>query len=823
MMNTGIRKGLLLFCQTLCLAASCRAVELDLAGEWTLSGSNEVGQAISCPIAVPGDVHSALFKAKLMPDPFWGCNETNVQWIGRHDWTIARTFDASAELLAHKKIIIRLEDCDTFADIFVNGKKIGSTCDRFLRWDFNVKPFLKVGKNVVSGEFASAWRKGDEIAAAYGRKYKMFEQPHSYVYNQAVIRKPACHKGWDWGLCQMITGFCGPVKLLATDARRVDYLYADTEFNDDFTHCTLTVYADCDDGSVVTNRIEIANPPLWWPNGQGERRFFTYSVAVDGRRYEKRIGLRKVEVVNEKGSMYFKVNGRPIFAKGANWIPCSAFDAEQTPERYRDLLTSAAKANMNMIRLWGGGQYEKDVFYDLCDELGLLIWHDQMFACSEYPVEHREFVDLVARECAHQFRRLRDHASIALWCGGNECKTPVDVQRAAVLKYDLTRVFWPSSPCQGPDDTMGTTFGTENAGDSHSWEVWHFEKPIEEYYKSRPRFCSEFGFQSFSSRDVALTFCSPEHLMSGDPDFEWHQKNAGGNDRIRNSFARDFRLPKDIGATLYLSQVQQALAIKTAVEGWRTLRPHCMGALYWQLNDNWPIASWSSLEYGGKWKHLHYQARRFYAPVAVVGAPGEKKGVGVVWALNDTATDMKAKVMVRYMTFEGEVVSAADYDVLIPALGTLKVTDCPKREGAFLALALESSAGNVANEWFFDKFKDCPLADANVSVLFDGFKVTLATDKPIFFVWANANGIRGEFDDNSFTLLPGRPKTLTFTPKQSITPEGFRKAFTLTHLRQSYWLRRESKGCETCVLNTNRSAYDALQLVQNKSRKTKQE
>lgn len=768
------------------MALTGLAVELDLAGDWTLSGSNEVGQAISCPIAVPGDVHSALFKAKLMPDPFWGCNETNVQWVGRHDWTIERTFDVSAELLSHKKIILRLEDCDTFATIFVNGRKVGSASDRFLRWDFDVKPFLKVGKNVIRGEFASAARKGDEIAATYGKTYPMQCQTYSSVTNQAVVRKPACHRGWDWGICQMIVGFCGPVKLVATDARRVDYLYADVVFNDDLTHCALTAFADCDDGSIVTNRIEIDDPPLWWPNGQGERQFYTYFVAVDGVRYEKRIGLRKIEVVNEMGAMYFKVNNRPIFAKGANWIPCSAFDAEQTPERYRDLLTSAAKANMNMIRLWGGGQFEKDVFYDLCDELGLLVWHDQMFSCAEYPVEHQAFVDLVKEECAHQLRRLRDHASIALWCGGNECKTPVDLQRAVVLKHDPSRLFWPSSPCANPFDAAGVVNGTDKSGDCHNWEVWHCEKPFDEYYKSRPRFCSEFGFQSFSSRDVALTFCSSERLKSGDPDFEWHQKNPGGNDRIRNSFARDFRLPKDMDATLYLSQVQQALAIKTAVEGWRTQRPHCMGALYWQLNDNWPVASWSSLEYGGKWKHLHYQARRFYAPVAVVGAPGEKDGADAVWALNDTTADVKAKVTVKYVTFEGEILSAADYDVMIPSLGTVKVADCLRREGVFLVLALESSEGRFANEWMFEKFKDCPLADANVSVSFDGFKVTLATDKPAFFVWANATGIRGEFDDNSLTLLPGRPVSLTFTPKQSVAHEVFRKAVSVTHLRQSY-------------------------------------
>ena len=760
------------------MALTGLAVELDLAGKWTLSGSNEVGAAISCPIAVPGDVHSALFKAKLMPDPFWGCNETNVQWVGRHDWTIERTFDVSTELLAHKKIILRLEDCDTFATIFVNGRKVGSTSDRFLRWDFDVKPFLKVGKNVICGEFASAWRKGDEIAAAYGRKYKMFEQPHSYVFNQAVIRKPACHKGWDWGLCQMITGFCGPTKLIADDMRRVDYLYADTEFNADMTHCTLTAYADCDDGSIVTNRVEIDNPPLWWPNGQGERRFCTYSVTVDGRRYEKRIGLRKIEVVNEKGSMYFKVNGRPIFAKGANWIPCSAFDAEQTPERYCDLLTSAAKANMNMIRLWGGGQYEKDVFYDLCDELGLLVWHDQMFACSEYPVEQRDFADLVARECAHQFRRLRDHASIALWCGGNECKTPVDVQWAAVATYDPTRPFWPSSPCANPNDVSGATFGTDKSGDSHNWEVWHKGKPLDEYYKSRPRFCSEFGFQSFSSRDVALTFCTPKHLIFGNSDFEWHQKNEGGNRRIRENFARYFKQPKDVPSELLLSQFQQAMAIQTAVDAWRGDQPRCMGTLFWQLNDNWPVSSWSSIEYGGKWKPLQYLARRFFEPVHVILAPD-----GTVKVINDTEKELSGRVEATFYGFDGKTEKLTVGEVKVPANSAVAAGKVEPRAEA----ALELRFGGAVNFPVRAKYNDVELPQAKVVAEVDGFKVTLTTDKPAFWVWLNVKGVPGEFNDNAVTLVPGKSRVFKFTPAdRKLSAEEFKKNLTVTHLRELY-------------------------------------
>ena len=797
---------------SLILAAS----EIDLAGEWRLSGTDEHGAALECPIAVPGDVHYALYKANLIPDPFWGCNETNVQWVGFRDWTISRDFDVSPDFLAAEEIVLRADDVDCFADISVNGRRIGSTCDRFLRWQFDVKPYLRVGSNTISAVFRSAAQRGDELAADFARRFSTktnicrFE--HEWVHHNEFVRKNACHKGWDWGPSQMVTGFCGPVRLVASrKGRRVEYVYADTKFNDDMSHCTLTAYAEMSDGSVVTNVVEIDDPPLWWPAGQGEQRFYEYTMSVDGETTTRCIGLRKVEVDCSDGGMAFKVNGRPIFMKGANWIPCSAYENEQTPERYRDLLESAKAANMNMVRLWGGGQYEKDCFYDICDELGLLVWHDQMFACGVYPVEDPAFADLVARECAHQFRRLRDHASIALWCGGNECKAPVSVIKAMSERYDPSRMFWPSSPCAGPDDLSGTTFGRADAGDSHNWQVWHSGKPLTEYYKSRPRFCSEFGFQSFSSPEVAATFCDISH--SQNPEFEWHQKNEGGNDRIRNSFARDFRAPKDFESTLYLSQVQQAFAIKTAVEGWRAQRPHGMGTLYWQLNDIWPVASWSSLEYGGpsspgsavasKWKHLHHHARRFYAPVAVVAHPEVADGEvdvtrGRMFALNDTAETVEGNLLVEYWTYDGEIVSAETKRVTLPPGSSTEVgnfhtlTTNHYALTTFLVMTLKTPHGEFQNDWHFGKYKDLPLAMAKVDAAVGRAapcapQITLSTDKPAFFVWANVCGAKGEFSDNSLTLLPGRHRTLTWNAKGVAAPlPDFASSLSVTHLRRTY-------------------------------------
>ena len=795
------------------LSSALTAGEIDLSGTWTLTRADDA--AVSCPIAVPGGVHSALLKAKLMSDPFWGRNELLTQDVGRKDWIVSRTFEIGDEVLAKKAIVLRLDNVDTFATIILNGHELGKTDNRFRRWEYDIKPYLKKGSNELKGVFESAELKANEIAKGYDRKFPMSNVP--WAKNQALIRKPACHAGWDWGLAQMVTGFCGETKVIAYDDCKIDYVYSTQEFNADFTHCDLTVYVEVTDAdgkaSTVANRISIDNPPLWWPNGAGEQRFYTYTVKVGSQTITRKIGLRKVEVLNtpdkdEAGKpgarMAVRVNGRELFMKGANWIPCSAFENEQTPERYRDLLESAVAANMNMIRVWGGGQYEKDCFYDMCDEVGILLWHDLMFSCAVYPGDER-FLGSVREELKHQVRRLRDHASIALWCGDNECVGALTwfeetkgekqayykqmlearhkVSDEAVAKYDPQRMFWPSSPCAGPGN-YANNWKNDSQGDMHNWTVWHENASFDAYYTFRPRFCSEFGYQSFPSREVAETFCAAKDLNPTAPDFEWHQKNPGGNQRMLETMARYFRFPQGTDAMLYLSQVQQSIAMKTAVEGWRAQRPRCMGTLYWQLNDNWPVASWSSIEYGGKWKHLHYQAKRFFAPLAVVGLPGDKIAV-----LNDTAADVKAKVIVEEWAFDGaEPLSSTTLERTVKAdsADVFNAPECKLAGPRFRVLRLVTAAGEFVNDWLFDYYKSYDLAKADVKVSVDGFTVTLQTDKPAFFVWANAKGVRGEFSDNSLTLLPGRPVKLTFTPKGRVTPAEFRKALTVTHLRETY-------------------------------------
>ncbi len=833
---------------------------LDLAGAWSVRQAD--GDQAPIPIQVPGDVHSALLAAQLIPDPYFGRNENEIQWVGRKDWLVERSFDVPDSLLARKSVCLRLEHVDTFCVLSINGQKVGETGNRFRRYDFEVKPLLRSGKNTITALFKSA-----ELVTEERAKLLPFQLPivdNATVKHINLIRKPACHGGWDWGIALMATGFAGKTELIGTDVARVDYVSCDQQHQPG--RCDVTVTAEVTSpaggdteltvklgeanaqvpvslkpgANRVSAAVTIRSPRLWWPSGAGEQALYDLAVTVGDGALSRKLGLRTIEVINkadpvdEKNksakpgmSMTFRVNGVDLYCKGANWIPCDAMTARQTPERYRDLLGSAKAAHMNMVRLWGGGQFESDCFYETCDELGLLVWHDFMFSCALYPSD-RAFLGEVEAELTHQLRRLRDHACIALWCGDNECigaltwfepsKKNRDLYllnydrlsrtlSETVAKCDPSRMFWPSSPCAGPGD-FSDAWHDDNRGDMHYWTVWHENKNFSAFYSVKPRFCSEFGFQSFSSPDVAKTYVAPDQMNPTAPDFEHHQKNVGGNARIMETMARYFRFPEGYESVLYLSQVQQALAIKTGVEAWRHLQPRCMGTLFWQLNDNWPVASWSSVEYGGKWKHLQYQAKRFYAPVAVMVVPTDNDPTNIeVWAVNDYAAPARAEAAVELWGFDGRKLGTKTLSAEVAPrsallLGKLPVSDFgadTELEQRFLEVALTAQVDGKTvkyrNEWYFNFFKRCDLGDARVDAIpaerGGKWTVTLTTDKPAFFVWANASGVRGEFDDNSFALFPGRPVTLTFTPKDSDATFGqFAKALTIKHLRQTYAGRR---------------------------------
>lgn len=798
-----------------------------------------------CALQVPGDVHSALLAAGYIPEPYWGRNEEQVAWVGERDWIIEREFVVSAQMLAAPSVYLNADSLDTHCEIRINGVLVGNTANQFRRYRFDALLLLKPGPNTMSMCFRSSVR---EAAARAARL--PYPIPHqgplagAKIPHFNLLRKAQCHGGWDWGPSLFVAGVYGDLSLRATHIARIEHVYTRQEHFPDrvIVHITAEVHAprsgeatldiELDEqrqstvftlkvgANTVSTIIEIREPRRWWPNGHGAQPLYPLRVAIGDEAVTKRLGLREIRVRNDRDgrgtAMTIEVNGRNIFAKGANWIPCDALPARQTDEVYAELLHSAAAAHMNIIRVWGGGQYERHAFYDRCDELGLMVWHDCMFSCALYPSDE-VFLAEVRAEVTYQVKRLRDHAGIALWCGDNEVvgaltwfpESRADRPRyladyaklsrtltEAIAAADPTRTFWPSSPCAGPGD-YSDNWHDDRHGDMHYWAVWHEGKPFAAYHDVRPRFCSEFGYQSFPSLDTVKTYCPDSEFDVASPTMLWHQRNDGGNARITAMFARYFRDPVGFAAFLYLSQVQQALAIRTAVEYWRSLRPTCMGTMYWQLNDNWPVASWSSLEYGGAWKQLHHHARRFYAPVIVTVAQTNSDEIEL-WVINDHAAPVDATVQVETHGFDGtrhasESLRAAVASGAAQLLVKRPISDFAasnERGQRFLHITLVgNSCDHVfqhSNTHTFLPFKDCALAAANIVVRADGFCVTLTCDRPALFVQLSAEGVRGEFDDNSITLLPGHPRQLTFTAKEAVTPAVFARSLSVMHLRATY-------------------------------------
>ena len=467
-MTQKIKVGVLCVFCSIC----ANAMEIDLQGIWRLEQADDPG--VTCPVRIPGGNYAALIDAGIIPDPYRARNEHLVQWPRTKDWIFTRTFEVPEDFARRREIVLRLEGVDLFATVRLNGVEVGRTRDRFLRYDFDVTSALKAGRNELEVCFASTEKAAVDEAGRYPQFYQQGATLKVNYMN--YLRTVLCKSGWDWGITLMDTGIMDKVVLIVTDCPRINYVYTRQTFGKGLRHCTLDVFAELSDGTTVTNRLEIDDPPLWWPNGLGEQKFYEYEIDEDGvvgraaprAPQKRRIGLRKLEVDRRDGALGFVVNDVPVFAKGANWIPVDAIETRQTQERYRWLLESAANANMNMIRVWGGGKFEKDAFYDLCDELGLLVWQDFPFAGAVFPSEEI-FYEQIRPEIRHQLKRLRDHASIALWSGDNECvnacrdfsdelkeSTPGEflanaIRRerelgALVAANDPTRLFWPSSP-----------------------------------------------------------------------------------------------------------------------------------------------------------------------------------------------------------------------------------------------------------------------------------------------------------------------------------------------------------------------------------------
>ena len=657
--------------------------KIMLNGQWELA---EAGNDRLCEVQVPGSVLSGLYGAGKIEDPFYRTNEDVTRELFRKDYEFSRTFVAAEDILKEEKIILVCEGLDTLADIYINGQKAGSADNMHRTWKLDVKEFLHSGENQIRIVFRSVFKYIE--AYEYEDNKEIHYVPCGGMKGNQLIRKAHCMFGWDWGPQTIDAGIFRDIYLEAYSHPRiedvkitqvqgdnaVDVCTTVAVSGDAVDKCQLRVTIQEDAESVCGHRTgandrkteahvckvgetvsvnnnpavltsSIHNPKLWWPNGYGDQSLYKVQVELldkDGTVLEtitKRIGLRTLTISQEKDlwgkEFAFCVNGVKIFAMGGNYIPEDCIYSRITPELQKYLLESCKRANFNCVRVWGGGYYPSDHFYDLCDEMGLIVWQDLMFACNVYDLTE-EFEDNITKEITENVKRLRHHASLGLWCGNNEMESAWDhwpevqseskylradyikmfeyVIPKAVRAADSETFFWQSSPSSGgcfddPDD--------ENRGDCHYWDVWHGQKPFTDYQKHYFRFCSEFGFQSFPCLKTVESFTEEKDRNIFSRVMENHQKNPAANGKILYYLSENFRYPENFRKLLYVSQILQGMAMKYGVDHWRRHRGRCMGTLYWQINDNWPVASWASIDYFGRWKALHYMAKKFYGPQAV--------------------------------------------------------------------------------------------------------------------------------------------------------------------------------------------------------------
>ena len=778
---------------------------LDLCGKWALCDESG-GHAVA--LTLPGDGISALHAAAAIPDPYWGRNEYGLRWICARDWVATRAFrvDRTDQVLVVSML-------DTVAEVTVNGICVLRSDSMFRSYRVDLSGALRLGDNDISIRFKSP---AQEAAARQAAQpyFVPFSANNTPIHNGNMLRKPSCDFGWDWNIALATFGLYGDFYLEPIAKARIASMVVsqthtpgravvavDVAVDGEaegaeilLSLCGATARATVQRGSAWAELV-IDAPDLWWPAGAGDQPLHDMRVTLGDQVEHRRIGLRQAALIAEKDAIglgfKFNINGRDIFAKGTNWIPADALAGRITAAATRDLLQSAVDANMNMIRVWGGGRYEPDWFYDLCDELGLMVWQDFMFSCHIYPAD-KAFLDDVAIEVREQALRLHHHASLTLWCGDNEligALTWFPETRANrdlyLVGYDrLNRaieaslktavpgaVWWPSSPSPGPMD-FGDAWHDDSKGDMHFWSVWHEGRDFDHYRDVSPRFCSEFGFQSYPSMDVIRKFADPADFNIAAPVMESHQKNAGGNARIAETMFRYFRFPVDFENFVYLSQVQQGLAIKTAVTHWRSLKPHCMGTLIWQLNDTWPVCSWSSLDHGGGWKLLHHMSKAFYEPLFVSAVP--VAGGIELRAVNDSGGPATLMVSSMAVGMDGTTRAIFRGTVDVGPDAALVAQTVPSDAigpDEMLGYVWSDGQGNqIAGDVFAPKpYKTydllAPNLDHTITEDNGSYCISITAEKLALFVAVESDQ-PGRCSANAVTVFPGHPVTITFIPTQ---------------------------------------------------------
>jgi beta-mannosidase len=813
---------------------------------------------------VPGVVHTDLLRNGLIPDPFDRDNEFRLQWIGLTDWEYQTSFQVDAASLGHDHIDLVFDGLDTLADVYLNDQAILHADNMFRHWRIPAKTILKPGQNTLRVVFHSAV----ETMLPYVKSLPYVLpsiSTHNFGNEEDIATAPYTRKapyqyGWDWGPRFMTEGIWQPVRLESWDALRVDNFHIHqqkitagmaevsaeldieatqpTTANLVLTHDDLSGPQTTDSTQTlqldagmnhVSFPIRLPAPKLWYPVGYGSQNRYRFAATIRiGKRVEAahaevKTGLRSIElhrVADQWGKSFeFVINGITVYSKGADVIPFDSFPNRVTPEIHRKILQAARDAHMNMVREWGGGYYESDDFYDICDELGIMVWQEFMFGGDMIPGDVA-FQNNVREEAVQQIKRLRDHPSIVLWCGNNEVETGwhfwvdrqefkaaispevrdrvwqdymvmfSDVLKSSVGQYADPVPYWPSSPSANFEELPDN----QHNGDMHYWAVWHQQAPAQDYTKQFPRFMSEYGFQSFPEMRTIRTFANkPEDFDIRSTVMQAHQKNKGGNERILTYMLREYHEPKDFASFVYLSQVQQAEIIKIGAEHLRRQRPRNMGSLYWQLNDCWPVASWASIDYFGRWKALHYYARRFYDDVLI--SPFAHDDKVDVYVVSDKLQPVSATIHAQLLDFSGKVLFEQTKEIQAPAQSSAIYVSFNKADlaakgnpsSSFLVVKLEIGGQKVSrNLLFFDATHDLqlptrPQIQTTLSPSGSQYTITLKSPQLARNVYISFGDLDVEASDNYFDLIPGEPVTVIVKSAAAIDQlRGAMKIVSLT-------------------------------------------
>ena len=790
----------------------------SLAGIWEF---RQAGTEEWLPASVPGGVHTDLLALVRIPNPFVGDNEKRVQWVAECDWEYRTSFRCTNGLFLEDKVLLVCDGLDSLATVFLNGDELGHANNMFRQYQWEVKSFLHAeSANDLLIKFSSPVKYITEM-----QTFRPLPGVPQAIAGGPHLRKAPWQFGWDWGPQLPPIGIWKDVRLEGFSEARI----ADTQIRQDHTNGKVVLEtrvsverwgnvtlkaAICittPDGGIlkkeiaittrdlVTANVPIPKPELWWPNGYGAQPLYQVEISLmrsdtshteplDQKRFQ--VGLRTIELRQEEDqwgrSFVFMVNSVPILAKGSNWIPADSFPTRITDQSLEWLIHSASETHQNMLRVWGGGFYEDDRFYDLCDRYGILVWQEFIFSCSIYPLDIPDFLENIRVEVIENIRRLRHRACLALWCGNNEMEwgwvewnwkgSEFQDLKAAYDRFfhqtlsawcyseDPDHSYWPSSPSS---DTPFYDPNGQRQGDSHYWDVWHGRKPFTSYRNQYPRFMSEFGFQALPPLTTIRTYADEADWNMTAYIMEQHQKNANGNSIMVGQMLDTFRLPKDFSSLVYLSMALQAEGIRYGVEHWRRHPDRVAGILYWQLNDCWPVASWSSLDYFGRWKALHYAARRFYTPIllSIEDIPPEQ----TVYVSNDLLHSWEGTVKWSLEMLDGEVQASGQAHVMVAPQAATKVckldfsdrvSDDNIRRLVFIAELWQGDQLISRQTAGFAPIKHLSLSDPAVRIELHREKGQLIADLTsqslALWVEVSLTNIDVVFSDNYFSLPPGR-------------------------------------------------------------------